>query len=103
MSELLPPATKLRQGNVFTPVCHSLHRGGGGSLSGRPRTEPPRQRIPWTVTPRQSAPCTVKSGRYASYWNAFLFHLVLLKGKTRMSLTAAFTEKFIQSNMCRTE
>ena len=24
----LPPATKLRQGNVFTPVCHSVHRGG---------------------------------------------------------------------------
>ena len=29
----LPPATKLRQGNVFTPVCHSVHRGRG-SLSG---------------------------------------------------------------------
>ena len=25
----LPPATKLRQGNVFTPVCHSVHGGGG--------------------------------------------------------------------------
>ena len=24
---LLPPATKLRQGNVFTPVRHSVHRG----------------------------------------------------------------------------
>ena len=23
----LPAATKLRQGNVFTPVCHSVHRG----------------------------------------------------------------------------
>ena len=22
---LLPPATKLRQGNIFTPVCHSIH------------------------------------------------------------------------------
>ena len=21
----LPPATKLREGNVFTPVCHSVH------------------------------------------------------------------------------
>ena len=29
---LLPSATKLRQGNVFTPVCDSVHRGGG-SLS----------------------------------------------------------------------
>ena len=27
VSILLPPATKLRQGNVFTPVRHSLHRG----------------------------------------------------------------------------
>ena len=25
---ILPPATKLRQGNVFTPACHSVHRGG---------------------------------------------------------------------------
>ena len=24
----LPPATKLRQGNVFTSVCHSVHREG---------------------------------------------------------------------------
>ena len=32
------PQTKLREGNVFTPVCDSVHRGGvsvqGGSLSG---------------------------------------------------------------------
>ena len=25
---LLPPAMKLRQGNVFTRVCDSVHRGG---------------------------------------------------------------------------
>ena len=25
----LPPATKLRQGNVFTLVCDSVHREGG--------------------------------------------------------------------------
>ena len=25
--KLLPPATKLWQGNVFTPVCHSVHGG----------------------------------------------------------------------------
>ena len=76
----LPPATELQEGNVFTPVCHSVHRGGtslsrwvsvqgfglirvqggqspGGSLSGRPLG-------------------TVTCGRYASYWNAFLLHLV---------------------------
>ena len=33
---------------------------GGGSLSGRP-------------------PCMVKSGRYASYWNAFLLLILILK------------------------
>ena len=30
--EYLQPATKLRQGNVFTPVCHSVHRGGWVSV-----------------------------------------------------------------------
>ena len=60
---LLPPATKLRQGNVFTPVCHSVH---GGSAT-------PGQTPPWADTP-----CAVHAGirstcgRYASYWNAFL-------------------------------
>ena len=24
----LPPANELREGNVFTPVCHSVHSGG---------------------------------------------------------------------------
>ena len=33
-------------------------------------TKTPRQRPPWT-----EIPCTVKSGWYASYWNAFLFIL----------------------------
>ena len=27
-SKYLPPATKLRQGNVFTSVCDSVHGGG---------------------------------------------------------------------------
>ena len=27
------PQTKLRQGNVFTPVCDSVHRVGGGTMS----------------------------------------------------------------------
>ena len=64
----LPPGTKLGQGNVFTPVCHSVHGGG------LPHTHP------WTDTPRaDSPPCAVHagirstSGRYVSYWNAILF------------------------------
>ena len=28
MTTFLPHATKLEQGNVFTPVCHSVHSGG---------------------------------------------------------------------------
>ena len=36
--------------------------GGEGSLSRRP--------------PGQRPPCTVTCGRYASYWNAFLFSLI---------------------------
>ena len=28
---LLPPATKLGQGYVFTGVCDSVHRGGGST------------------------------------------------------------------------
>ena len=31
---LLPQVTKLRQGNIFTGVCHSVHRGGDGWQGG---------------------------------------------------------------------
>ena len=30
--QFLPPATKLRQGNIFTGVCHSVHMGGEVNL-----------------------------------------------------------------------
>ena len=29
---LLPPATKLGQGNIFTGICDSVHRGGSASV-----------------------------------------------------------------------
>ena len=51
---LLQPATKLRQGYVFTRVRDSVHRRGGESLSGRP----PGQRPSWTEIPRQRPPYT---------------------------------------------
>ena len=38
----------------------SLSGGGGFSIHG-------------AVSVRETPPCTVKSGRYTSYWNAFLF------------------------------
>ena len=31
-SLLLPPATKLGQGYIFTGVCDSVHKGGGGGI-----------------------------------------------------------------------
>ena len=45
-------ATQLRQGNVFTPVCHSVH-GGGGCLAEAPppRADTPGQTAPWTNNP----------------------------------------------------
>ena len=67
------PQTKLREGYVFTGVCHSVHRGimcarGGlhalGNASGA--CMPPLQ--PDTMRYGQSM-----SGRYVPYWNAFLF------------------------------
>ena len=67
----LPPTNEVwvKEGNVFAPACDSFcSRGGGvpsrgchegGYCEGPP---PPRGRS--------------TSGRYASYWNAFLFELV---------------------------
>ena len=70
--------TKLRERNVFTPFCQSFCSQGGGGLPDRDRhwieihldRDSPVQRLPWTGTP-----CTVKNGRYASYWNAFLSYI----------------------------
>ena len=44
----------------------------GGLCPGRGL--PDRDPLPWTETPldTDSPTCTVKSGRYGSYWNAFL-------------------------------
>ena len=89
------PQTKLWKGNVFTPVCQSsVHRGGVHTTPGRhpcgqrppigrrtqadtpPSGSPPPGRHP----PRRQTPPTPEarcSGRYASYWNAFLFVLYL--------------------------
>ena len=99
------------QGNVFTAVCDSVHRGrclprrppqeGGTPLTRRhpPRRRPPcqgdppkeapqRRRLPQEGgplpqeggTPQEGDPpqeadsgIRSMSGRYASYWNAFLF------------------------------
>ena len=84
------------QGNVFTPVCHSVHMGVSATpawpdtpwadtpLSRHlPRQTPP---LPGQTPPAQCMlgykPCAVHagmrstSGRYACYWNAFLYRLI---------------------------
>ena len=89
---LLPAATKLGQGNVFTGVCDSatggVGGGGGGSASVHAGIPPPlEQTPPWDQTPRADTPAPSgadsgiwsTSGRYASYWNAFLFGQIFLK------------------------
>ena len=121
---LLPPANEVCEGYVFTPVCHSVHRGStwAGNPPGRYtpqagtplgryippgrytpwagipldrytpgrytslgrytplQVHPPAGTPPWAGTPPgRYTPQTVHvgirstSGRYASYWNAFLF------------------------------
>ena len=92
------PQTKLRKGNVFTPVCQSFCSHGGGGLPqcmleytplGRhPPADTPRQTHPlgrhaplpsacWDTRPLPSACCDSHDyccRWYASYWNAFLFY-----------------------------
>ena len=54
----------LGQGNTFTSVCHSVHREGGSASGGRDTHGIVRDSMRST------------SGRYASYWNAFLLFLL---------------------------
>ena len=52
---------KLREGNVFTPVCHSVH--SGGSIQARGGLH---------LGCRWMHPPPPEGGWYASYWNAYL-------------------------------
>ena len=56
----------LGQGYVFTRVCHSVYRRGVSVWGVSVRETPPQT---------ETLPRMVKIGRYASYWNAFLFAL----------------------------
>ena len=57
---LLPPATKLGQGYVFTGACDSVNRGRGVHHTPRsrhpPRADPPEQTPPLEQTPRSRHP-----------------------------------------------
>ena len=101
----LPSATKLWQGNVFTPVCQSFCSQGGVCLNacwdtppaGTPLAgTPPGQAHPWagtppwagTLTSRYTLTCTppgqvypldrytLCSRWYTYYWNSFLLKYV---------------------------
>ena len=91
-SLLLPPATKLGQGYIFTGVCDSVNSGvcflpgagcasSHGSVSSRGGASSWRGRgcflLGGCLLSRvggwwRQTPCCC--GRYASYWNAFLFY-----------------------------
>ena len=73
------PQRSCGKGNIFAPVCHSVHKGGGGGIPEGTETDPPPPGAdttpPGTRPPPQEADSSIRStsGRYASYWNAFLF------------------------------
>ena len=49
-SNFYRPQRSCGQGNIFAPVCHSVHRGGGGIPQGT-EAEPPWSRHPPEQTP----------------------------------------------------
>ena len=54
---LLPAATKLGQGNIFTSVCQEFcTQGGSASASVHAGMQPPKQTPPWSRTPRTRHP-----------------------------------------------
>ena len=90
--------------NVFTPVCQSFWSRDGGGLpqcmlgyipspgqeprAGTPGRHPPGQTPPWADTPLGRHPPWADTpsptgghcrGRYASYWNAFLLAMGVLR------------------------
>ena len=79
--DIYRPQRSCGQGNIFTGVC--LSTGGGGCLPQcmlgchTPQMENPpgRWRTPpgWRTPPREAdSSIRSTSGRYASYWNAYL-------------------------------
>ena len=111
-NQLLPPATKLGQGNIFTGVCDSVNRGGSASVhAGIPQPPCSGTMHPWDHAPppqdhaplppgtmHPPGPCTpsrrracreIRStrGRYASYWNAILFSIDVCACNTCVSFS----------------
>ena len=61
----------LGQGNFFTPVCDSVHSGGVVSAPLHAGIHPPGPEA--DTPPPGYYRIRSTSGRYASYWNAFLY------------------------------
>ena len=74
LSKYLTPA-KFGQGNVFTYVCHSVHKEEGFCVW-------------YYFLSGCLVPCTVKSGRYSSYWKAFFFHFCFRSGEVKQLRSA---------------
>ena len=89
------PQKKWREGNVFAPVCHSVHRGVMISLpvmdSTSSQDSPPPQgwQPPWT------APPMVNKWAVPSYWNAFLFTNVFCRLTVCSYFKQSFTHHFV--------
>ena len=73
LSHFYRPQTELRKGNVFTSASYSVHRAGV-SASVHAGIHTPQQTPPPGRPPAADGHC---SGRYASYWNAFLFGQII--------------------------
>ena len=72
---LLPPATKLGQGNIFRSVCQEFCSKVGEGVCPIACWDTPGADTP---PPRNSACCEIRatSGRYASYWNVYLLYVL---------------------------
>ena len=74
------PQTELQKGYVFTPVCHSVHRGWVSAPvhavihTPFPQADTPPWAHPHLADTRP--PDGYCSRRYASYWNAFLLGFI---------------------------
>ena len=102
-------------------LCFHRHlsfcsRGGGHALGQTPpswQTPSPGQRSPgrhthWADTPRADTPWAdtpsphgLCSGRYASYWNAFLLSFISLAVYSRRRINGKFHEYHIKARLLR--
>ena len=68
---------KLRKGNVFTPLSHSVHMGGlPQCMLGY---TPPPTRPPWADTPRPKQTATAADGTHPTGMHSCFFFVFVLK------------------------